>query len=127
MKNFLIGLGVVVLGIGIFVSGYLFGRTIEPLGLSVAEISYPTATNASSTCVSATSTVVLSTSTQRTSAIIALIGSTSTFLCRATICATNTGINLTSNFPVYEQKDGYTGPYSCVAGSTSTLTTSYSP
>lgn len=117
----------VTLLIGAFSVGRLTAPKENPVGISMSEYSYASATNASTTCKNGVSTPLLASSTARTSVTISLVGATSTYLCRGETCLAVTGITLTSSYPAFIQQDAYTGSYSCIGTSTSTITISYSP
>jgi hypothetical protein len=122
----------IVLGlIALAAIGY-FGFTIisllreRPLGMALNQAQFQTATSAQVSCATS-ATAVIGVQSGRTSFLAANVGANGIFLCRtaATGCSATSGIPLvatTSNLlGLYEQKDGYTGAYSCIANTAAAL------
>lgn len=88
---------------------------------------YLTATNSGVSCPSTTSTLVVAGGGSRNNFTATNAATSSViYLCKGLTCSASTGMTLFQNGGAYEQlvtTDAYNGPYSCIAGlSTSTLT-----
>lgn len=115
-----LALGVVILGFLVFV--YNTGGV--QLG-GADSVSYITVTKATVSCVPATSTLLLATKPGRVSAILGNTGVAGVTICKSADTCTHAlgfplGVSSTAH-SVYEQTDGYFGPYSCIGASTSSI------
>ena len=110
--------------------------TESSLGGVADDINFSQVRTATTTCnsFSATFTQLVATTTGRTSFEVQNLSSSSVYLCRDSVCGQNPisigrGRLLTATGTIsslYEQRDGYFGPYSCATNGPSSSTISYS-
>ena len=108
--------------IGLIAVSILTNKVDLPLGVSVNEPNFYGVTNSSTTCPIGNGGLIVATNTARLSFSVNNQDSTSTWLCRDSICPQGGGRLLATggNFP-FEQTDGYTGPYGCSSAGSSTV------
>ena len=123
--------GLLLVAVAAFATVLLLTPKIQPLEpkvLGAVEFNvHQTATN-SNVSITTASTRVVATSTARESFIAVNDGAYDMYLCRADVCAVNTGILLNARGGTYEMEasDAYSGSITAIAsGGTSNLAISY--
>lgn len=116
----------IIIGSVIFISAPKVPLAVGGIGMSP---NFNTGTATTTQCAVAGGTLLAATSSGRTSFLAAGVGSSTAYLCRSSTCTSFNGIPLraigsttATGMPLFEQNDGYIGPYFCASGGSGSTT-----